>query len=171
MKIVNIVATAKVKKTFDLTILAKRITETESSPHTRWLKMRLKPENYYIAFYKSGKFLITGVNDFDLIDQIVKRVLAKLKEAGIDADLESVTIHNVVLVDEVDINTSLENVVRSFGDLQVSYEPEQFPGILYKDEDGISYTLFASGKMIVTGLKNIDTVKTNIEKFKALITS
>lgn len=35
-------------------------------PKIAWLKMRLKPENYYIAFYRSGKFLIRGVKDFDL---------------------------------------------------------------------------------------------------------
>jgi len=170
VKIVNIVAIAKIKGTFDLTLLAARISQTEASPNVRWLKMRLSPENYYIAFYKSGKFLITGVKAFELVDQIVERVLARLKEAGIQADLESVTIHNVVLVDEVDMRASLENIVRSLGDARVSYEPEQFPGILYKDNDGISFTLFASGKMIMTGITDLETAKKNIEQFKALIT-
>lgn len=171
VKTTNIVATAKVRGTFDLTLLANRISEIESSPQRPWLKMRLKPENYYIAFYRSGKFLITGVKDFDLIDQIAKRVLDRLKEAGIAADLESVTIQNVVLVDEVDISTTLENIFVSLDDARASYEPEQFPGLFYKDDDGISYTLFASGKMIVTGLTDIDKAERNIKKFKAQITT
>jgi transcription initiation factor TFIID TATA-box-binding protein len=169
VRVVNIVAIAKVKGFFNLTLLAERVSETEFSPEMRWLKMRLKPEDYYVAFYKSGKFLITGVKDFDLIAQIVNRVLARLVEAGIDADLESVTIHNIVLVDEVAINASLENIVRSLGDVQVSYEPEQFPGLLYKDDDGISFTLFSTGKVIVTGITDIGAAKRNIEEFKALV--
>lgn len=171
MKIVNIVAIVKVKGAFNLTILAARINEIESSPKVQWLKMRLAPENYYIAFYKSGKFLVTGVKDFDQIDQVAKRVLARLKEAGIDADLESLTVHNIVATEKVDLNMTLEHLVLSLEDAKVSYEPEQFPGIFYKDDYGISYTLFSSGKLIITGVKDIEIARKGIEQFKAMITS
>ena len=43
-----------------------------TSHGARWLKMRLKPENYYTAFYKSGKFLITGVKSNDKLNEIVQ---------------------------------------------------------------------------------------------------
>jgi transcription initiation factor TFIID TATA-box-binding protein len=169
VKIVNIVATAKVKETFDLALLAQRMSETELSPRTKWLKMRLKPENYYIAFYKSGKFLITGVKDLGLVDDLVKRVLDRLTQARIEARLESVTIHNIVLMEEIKLSTSLENLVIVLDDARVSYEPEQFPGLLYKDEDGVSYLLFSNGKMILTGLTDINLAKRKIQRFKARV--
>lgn len=169
MKIINIVATAKVEGTFDLNLIAKRIKEVESSPKFHWLKFRLQPENYYVAFYQSGKFLITGVKDFRQIDDVVKRVLDRLKQAQIEVRLESVTVHNIVLMDEIDLSTSLENLVSVLNDARVSYEPEQFPGLLYKDEDGISYILFSSGKTIVTGLTDIEIGKRGIQRFKARI--
>ena len=49
MEIVNILAVAKMKEPFDLDVLLNRLDNTERAPV--WLKMRLKPENYYIAFY------------------------------------------------------------------------------------------------------------------------
>jgi transcription initiation factor TFIID TATA-box-binding protein len=169
VKIVNIVATAKIKGGFDLTLLKNRIKNVELSP--RWLKLRLAPENYYIAFYRSGKFLITGIQDFELIDDIVARILEILKQAGNEVDLESITIHNIVLVDRVDLDMALEHLVASLGDTPVSYEPEQFPGLFYKDDEGISYTLFSSGKMIVTGVKDVEMARKGIERFKAMVTS
>jgi transcription initiation factor TFIID TATA-box-binding protein len=169
VKIVNIVAIAKVKGTFDLAVLAQRMSETESSPHKQWLKMRLKPENYYIAFYKSGKFLITGVKDLGLVDDLVKRVLDRLTQARIEARLESVTIHNIVFLEEIELSTSLENLVIILDDARASYEPEQFPGLLYKDEDGVSYLLFSNGKMILTGVTDINLAKQKIQKFKARV--
>jgi transcription initiation factor TFIID TATA-box-binding protein len=171
VKIVNIVATAKVKSPFDLNLIAKRIDGTESSPKSHWLKFWIQPENYYVAFYRSGKFLIAGVKDLGLIDDVVKRVLDRLTQAGIEARLESVTVHNIVLMDEIELSTSLENLVTVLGYVGVSYEPEQFPGLLYKDEDGISYILFSTGKMIITGLTDIDLAQRNIQRFKALVTT
>ena len=171
MRIVNIVAVAVVEDAFDLALLESRIENAQSSPKTPWLKLRLEPEDYYVAFYRSGKFLITGIQNFELIDTIVTRILEVLQQAGVDAKLESVTVHNIVAVDNVDLHMTLEHLVASLSDAQVSYEPEQFPGLFYKDDDGISYTLFSSGKMIITGVKDAEMARKGIERFKTMITS
>lgn len=92
-----------------------------------------------------------------------------LKKAKIEVYLDAVTIHNVVLVDEIDLRTTLENIALVLTGKYMSYEPEQFPGLFYKDVDGVSYTLFSSGKMIVTGFSDIELAKRNLQKFKALI--
>lgn len=167
VRIVNIMAIAKIEGSFDLVLLKNRIKNAE--PSHRWLKLRLTPENYYVAFYRSGKFLITGIQDFELIDAIVARVLEILEQVGIDVHLESITIHNIVLVDQVRLDMTLEHLVASLADPKASYEPEQFPGLFYKDDCGISYTLFANGKMVVTGFVDMNLAKRNLNKFKALI--
>jgi transcription initiation factor TFIID TATA-box-binding protein len=168
VRIVNIVAIAKIKGDFDLVLLKDRIKNME--PYIRWLKLRLAPENYYVAFYRSGKFLITGIQDIELIDTIVTRVLEILKQAGIDVQLESITIKNIVLVEKINLDMTLEHLVASLGDTKVSYEPEQFPGLLYKDDYGISYMLFSSGKVILLGVKDIEIARKGIERFKAMVT-
>jgi transcription initiation factor TFIID TATA-box-binding protein len=171
LKIVNIVAIASVREDFDLSLLDERIPETQfpSSNKAAWIKMRLTPENYYVAFYKSGKFLVTGVSDFELVDKIVERVLCRLEKAGIKAHLEAITIHNIVLTDTVELSISLEHLVESLGDAKAYYEPEQFPALFYKDSAGMSYTLFSSGKMVVTGVTDLATAQRNVKRFKNLV--
>lgn len=170
MKVVNIVAIAKVKEKFDLSLLFNKIPETEfPSSGAPWLKMRIQPENHYTAFYRSGKFLITGVRDFGAIGALVKRVLDILEQAGLVFHLESVRIHNIVVVEQIELNTSLENIIVASDDPRFSYEPEQFPALVYKDDTGTSYLLFSSGSVIVTGFTDLAAVKKNIDQFKTLV--
>jgi transcription initiation factor TFIID TATA-box-binding protein len=172
VKVVNIVAIASVREEFDLSQLSeKNIGVRSPSSKPRWVKMRLAPENYYVAFYKSGKFLITGASDFKVIDNIAERVLRTLQAAGIEVNLESITIHNIVVTDTVILRATLEQLAKSLRDSKVSYEPEQFPALFYKDPAGMSYTLFSSGKIVVTGVTDLALAKRGIERFKALVTT
>jgi transcription initiation factor TFIID TATA-box-binding protein len=171
MEIVNIVAIAIMHEPFDLDLISKRIEDTEfPSSGPRWLKMRLKPENYYTAFYKSGKFLITGAKNIDKVNEIVQRVMSKLKDADIDAKLKNLKISNMVLMDKIELKQSLDNLIIAMDDPRASYEPEQFPGMIYKDkEKGINYLLFSSGKIIITGTTDIELARKNLEEFKNMI--
>lgn len=171
MEIVNIVAVAEMKEPFDLLLISEKLKNTEFTSHgARWLKMRLKPENYYTAFYKSGKFLITGVKSNDKLNEIVQRILNLLKNGGINAELKTVKIHNIVLMDKVNLNKSLDYLIVAMDDSRASYEPEQFPGLMYKDKKvGINYLLFPSGKVVITGVKDIEIAKKEFEEFKRLI--
>lgn len=171
MEIVNIVAVAEMKEPFDLLLISKKMKNSEFTSHgARWLKMRLKPENYYTAFYKSGKFLITGVKSNDKLNEIVQRILNLLNNGGINAELKTVKIHNIVLMDKVNLNKSLDYLIVSMDDSRASYEPEQFPGLMYKDKKvGINYLLFPSGKVVITGVKDIEIAKKEFKEFKRLI--
>jgi len=166
LKIVNIIAVAKMREGFDLEVLNEKLENTEINSSGNWLKMRLKPEDHYIAFYKSGKFLTTGLKKFEDVEEVTNRVIVKLKDVGIQNPLEKVEIVNIVLTEHVEFDGSLEDVLFSLDSSNASYEPEQFPGLFYKDVDGLSYTLFQSGKMIVTGVKDLDLAKKNVEKLK-----
>jgi len=171
LEIVNIVAIAIMHEPFDLVLISKRVEGTEFvSSGAKWLKMRLKPENYYTAFYQSGKFLITGAKSFEKVNEISERILSILKNAGINAELKTVKINNIVLMDKIELRQSLNNLIISMDDSRASYEPEQFPGIIYKDKkEGINYLLFSSGKIIITGVTDIELAKKNLEKFKTKI--
>ncbi|MBZ2164490.1 hypothetical protein [Methanobacterium spitsbergense] len=167
MEIVNIVAIAKMREPFDLDLLLNKLDHTERAPV--WLKMRLKPENYYIAFYGSGKFLITGIKDIKMVENISKRVIKLLHNAKINNTLENIKIKNIVMTDEVNLKKSLNDIIVSLNSSSASYEPEQFPGLFYKDSAGITYTLFSSGKITMTGFIDQELAKKNIKKFKKLL--
>jgi transcription initiation factor TFIID TATA-box-binding protein len=74
LQIVNMVAIVKLSTPLDLGTLASALKGSEfGTSGGKWLKMRLQPENYYIAFYKSGKFLITGAKSMQEVDSIARR--------------------------------------------------------------------------------------------------
>ena len=157
------------KKPFSLELLFNKLDNTEFNSSKTWLKMRITPENRYIAFYKSGKFLITGLKNFKELNKVKKKVLDILKENNIENSFADLKISNIVLKDSIKLKSSLEDILVSLNSTKVSYEPEQFPGLFYKEECGINYTLFSSGKIIITGVKDIELAEIKLNKFKELI--
>jgi transcription initiation factor TFIID TATA-box-binding protein len=69
IKIISRATICTLDHPLDLVYLSKNIEGAILPKNTRlWVKYRIKPENYYIAFYKSGKFLITGVISLEKIN-------------------------------------------------------------------------------------------------------
>ena len=93
MKIVNIVATAQLNDQINLKNLCDRLPNAKLSLKAgRWVKYRLQPENYYIAFYKSGKFLITGAKSVEEVHNIAHRVIRLINEKGIKIVLSKISL-------------------------------------------------------------------------------
>lgn len=167
IKIANIVATVTLTAPLDLAWIHERLPQTELPGKSQWLKMRLPPNNTYIAFYKSGKFLIT-VKDPDRIQGIAEEVLNLLHKIDLDIGIVKIQIHNVVVYAKFPLKTTLESIVVNLDPHKASFEPEQFPGLVYKDW-GVSFLLFSTGSCIIAGLKDVKDAEPMIERFKEVI--
>lgn len=167
IKIANVVATVTLTAPLDLTLIHERLPQTELPGKSPWLKMRLPPNNTYIAFYKSGKFLIT-VKDPEVIGKIANNVLDLLHKIDFDVKIVKVQIHNVVVQTKIPLKDSLESIIVNLDPRKGSFEPEQFPGLVYKDW-GVSFLLFSSGSCIIAGLKDVKDAEPVIEWFKEVI--
>lgn len=169
LKIVNIVATIKLSAPLDLRELATALSLPSTSLcGNSWLKMRLMPKNHYIAFYRSGKFLVTGVDSIEKMEMVTCKVLDLLKNANFNVAIKNTTIHNIVMTSSLKMNTCLEKVALALDPAKATYEPEQFPGIIYKDF-GVSFLLFAKGKFVLTGAKDSKFGEDATEKFIEII--
>ncbi len=168
MKIVNVVAIATLNQPLDLPLIHSRIPGSSFPKNAHWLRMWLEDKTY-IAFYKSGKFLITQKNPANL-EKISDRVIRKLKEIGVEVKVRDITIHNIVVMDSIKLGITLESLIANLDPKRGSYEPEQFPALVYKDW-GVSFLLFSSGKVIVAGAKSVEKAEEGIRNFKGLITS
>jgi len=73
-------------------------------------------------------------------------------------------IQNIVLsVTYEGTEFNLEKLARSLGGAQ--YDPESFPGVVYKSEDPpASFLIFASGKMNCVGARSMNDAKLAIKK-------
>lgn len=169
MEITNVVATATLSVPLDLEYLRAHLEGSVLQKSTgHWLKYRLQPENRYIAFYKSGKFLITGESVIESLESLVRRILALIRAAGIDADVLQVDVNNIVAKDTIELKAPLETIIASLEPQKAEYEPEQFPVLVYKDW-GVSFLLFSSGSVIVTGAKTLDAAGEGLDRLKVIL--
>lgn len=169
-KIINILATVKIADTLDLEQIHQSLegSNFSTSHSSHWLKYRLQPGNHYVAFYKNGKFMIGGVKDPRLIEKIADKIVKQIDEIGIKTKYRTISIHNVVVLDTIVLDKSLEDIIANLDPRKASYEPDQFPGLIYRDA-GHSILLFSSGKLILAGCKDFHAAEDVIRKFKCLI--
>ena len=171
MEFVNIVATVTLDRPLDLAALHELLPGSKM-PATKspWLQYRLAPENYYIPFYRSGKFLVNGLRSVDSILPVADRVISILNNAGLDVKATAITVHNIVAVDSLETSIPMERVFEALLAMgeRVEYEPEQFPGLIVK-RGGATFLLFPTGKLVVAGLKKSGEILPAIEAFRNLV--
>jgi transcription initiation factor TFIID TATA-box-binding protein len=74
-----------------------------------------------------------------------------------------IKIENVVASTSLGVAVKLEKLVANLDG--VEYEPEQFPGLVYRiDDPRVTFLLFGSGKIICTGGRSINDVKRVVSK-------
>ena len=167
MKIVNIVATVNMEKPFDLEELLEKFPNCERA--NVWVKTRIPPYNKYTAFYGSGKFLITGTKSEQELNEVANNVISFIQKYGVNNDIKNININNRVYIDQLDFEVDFEKLIVELNDYDASYEPEQFPGMNFKDSYGLTYLLFGSGKITITGVKSLDGLEDHVNEFKELI--
>jgi transcription initiation factor TFIID TATA-box-binding protein len=167
MRIVNIVATVKLSAPLDLQNVLKSVEGTKCNPKVHWLQLRIPPDNTYIAFYQSGKFLVTA-KSMGKLQKNIDIVLKLLKNAGIDVRNTKTSIHNLVINHQIEFKSSIENLIQTLDPKKASYEPEQFPALNYKDW-GVSFLLFSTGSCIITGAKSEKQASEAIQNFQDLL--
>jgi transcription initiation factor TFIID TATA-box-binding protein len=167
MKIVNIVATVKLTAPFDLHHIQNSIEGTKRNPKVHWLQLRIPPDNTYIAFYKSGKFLVTA-KSMEKLQKNIDIVLNLLNNSGIDIRNAKTEIHNLVINHSIELISTIENLMPALDPKKASYEPEQFPALIFKDWR-VNFLLFSTGNCIVTGAKSEKQAVDAIQKFQDLL--
>lgn len=175
IKIANVVGSGNIGVELDISEIESDInlpyTEYEPSNY-HGLYLRLVENGPLITVYRSGKYIISGCSSFEQLHKTNDILLKELSELGIMATNAEVdfTAQNVVctaqLNDEVDLNTlSIE-----LGLEIVEYEPEQFPGLIYRPTNHSAVLLiFANGKVVITGASDVDTAKDTFEHLQKRI--
>jgi len=173
VRIENVVASATLGHGIDLNDVAKAFPKVKYRPEQfPGLVFRLKKPRTAILIFSSGKMVCTGAKSTNQARRAPKKVVRKLKGAGIVilGDL-STEIQNVVasgnLKGRVDL-VSWYNSQRVGG--RMMYEPEQFPGLIYRMKDPRAVILlFSSGKLVCTGAKKEEHVYQAVNKIQTML--
>jgi transcription initiation factor TFIID TATA-box-binding protein len=154
VNIENVVASATLKQRVDLNAVVKGYPGVEYRPEQfPGLVFRLKRPKTATLIFNSGKMVCTGAKSEKEARRAVMRVIKELKKSGIIIiSKPELKIQNIVASANLYGIIDLEKAAFVLG--RTMYEPEQFPGLIYRmDEPKVVILLFASGKLVCTGAK------------------
>ncbi len=169
INIENVVASASLEHGIDLQAVVKAFPTVQYRPKVfPGLVFHTKRPSAATLIFRTGKMVCTGAKSEGDARRTLKKVIRKLKNAGmvIHGKLH-IKIHNivasVVLGGKVDVESFYEAGGMDSGG-RMMYEPEQFPGLIYRMEDPKAVILiFSSGKMVCTGTTKEEEVCQAVE--------
>jgi len=159
INIENVVASATLRQSIDLNAVVKGYPEVEYRPEQfPGLVFRLRRPKTATLIFNSGKMVCTGAKSEKEARRAVMRVIKELKRSGIIiVGKPELKIQNIVASASLGGMIDLEKATYALG--KTMYEPEQFPGLIYRmDDPKVVILLFASGKLVCTGAKREDDV-------------
>ncbi len=162
LKIENIVASGAIADSIDLTEISQKIPNCElNTKRFPGAVFRIDDPKIASLIFSSGKVVLTGIRDKNALDEGLKLIIGAMQGAGVQTyDEPRVAITNIVCSYDIGKYINLNKVVITLNLENIEYEPEQFPGLVYRIKDPkIVALLFSSGKIILTGGKNLEDIK------------
>jgi len=158
VKIENVVACAALKHGIDLSAVVKAFPAVDYQPERfPGLVFKLKRPRTTILIFGTGNMVCTGARSERDAVKALRKVVRTLNTDGIiiTGKLE-IEITNMVATASLGGTVDLLQVYESETGMRgrITYEPEQFPGLIYRmNEPKVVILLFSSGKMVCTGAR------------------
>jgi transcription initiation factor TFIID TATA-box-binding protein len=160
IKIENVVASASLGVPVKLEKLVSNLDGVEYEPEQfPGLVMRVKEPKAAALIFSSGKLVCTGAKSPTDAKLVIERIVKRMNKIGLKIPGSyKVQLENIVASATLDRELNLNNIAFSLENTE--YEPEQFPGLVYRiDDPRVTFLLFGSGKIICTGGRSIQDVK------------
>lgn len=157
----NIVASTTLAEKLDLNKISQILEGSEYDPDQfPGLIYRLKEPKTAVLIFRSGKVNCTGAKKIEDVYKTIENIIKTLKSAGIEVyENPEIIVQNIVAVYDLGVDLRLTEIAMSFGLENVEYEPEQFPGLVYRiEEPKVVLLLFGSGKVVCTGAKKEEEI-------------
>lgn len=153
----------------DLNSLALVLSGTEYEPKQfPGLVYRLKDPKSATLLFRSGKLVCTGSKTLGQVKKAIETVVSDIKKAGVPiGDSPKIEVQNIVASADLGSPINLSSVVVTLGLERVEYEPEVFPGLVYRmSEPKVVILLFGSGKLVCTGARKPQDVEAAVKKIR-----
>ncbi|KAJ2491020.1 TATA-binding protein (TBP) [Coemansia sp. RSA 2050] len=150
----NIVATVNLECRLDLKTIALHARNAEYNPKRfAAVIMRIREPKTTALIFASGKMVVTGAKSEDDSKLAARKYARIVQKLGFPAKFTDFRIQNIVGSCDVKFPIRLEGLAYSHGTFS-SYEPELFPGLIYRMvKPKIVLLIFVSGKIVLTGAK------------------
>ena len=154
-QIQNIVATTSLEKPVPLVKLARTLPNTEYNPKTfPGLVLRIKKPKSAVLVFSSGNLVCTGTKSVSQVRKVIGEVIKQLRKINVKVTIKpKIKVQNIVASGSINLKLNLNYLALEMENTE--YEPEQFPGLVYKlIEPNATFLLFSNGKLVCTGTKN-----------------
>ncbi len=155
IKIQNIVVSASLEHDIPLIKLAEALPNTEYNPEQfPGLVMRIKEPKTSALIFSSGKIVCTGAKSLEKVRAAVSAIIKHLEKVRIKIKIKpKIVVQNMVASGDIGMDLNLNSLAMDLENTE--YEPEQFPGLVYKlDGTRATFLLFSNGKIVCTGTRS-----------------
>ena len=169
IKVENVVASTDIKKIISLDKLLTVLEASEYEPEQfPGLVYRLDEPRVATLIFRSGKIICVGARSTADAKIALRKTVKNIKRIGIRVNENNikVKIENIVVAIDLGKDLNLDQLAFRLEDSE--YEPEQFPGLVYRIYDPkVAFLLFSSGRVVCAGAKSLDAVKLAVKKLEA----
>lgn len=174
VEVVNVVASGSLGVELDLEAIAGDLDDIVDYDPDKYpgAYFRFRDSAPLITLYRTGKYIVTGASSGDEARTVQEEFLNSLTDHRIlpSAEDDWFRVQNYVCMSEVGENLNLSALAIGLGLEVTEYEPEQFPGLVYRPEEHDCVLLvFGSGKVIITGATSIQAAEAAFQSFKERI--
>jgi transcription initiation factor TFIID TATA-box-binding protein len=174
IRVVNIVVSSSLEHDIPLEKMAATLSNTEYNPEQfPGLVIRIKEPKTSALIFSSGKVVCTGARSMKKVEESIQQIIESLKKIGIKITVKPVIkVQNIVASGSIGMDLNLNTLAMKLDNTE--YEPEQFPGLVYKlMQAKATFLLFSNGKVVCTGTKSeeevhkaLDMLVANLKKVK-----
>lgn len=167
----NVVATAGISQKINIKKIIKKFSDVKYNPKQfPGAILKLKSPKATILLFSTGNIVCTGTKSEEKAKEALVFFIGKLEEFGIDLihGMSKVKIENIVSSCNLKSKIHLEQAARTLP--RSMYEPEQFPGIIYRMHyPKTVILLFASGKLVCTGAKSTNDIYLSVHTLRSIL--
>ncbi|KAL6120413.1 hypothetical protein NUSPORA_02862 [Nucleospora cyclopteri] len=155
----NVVATVNLKCKLDLKAIALHARNAEYNPKRfAAVIMRIRDPKTTALIFASGKMVVTGAKSEVASRMASQRYSKIIQKLGFNCEFSDFKIQNIVSSCDLKFCIKLENLAYQHSNY-CSYEPELFPGLIYRMvKPKIVFLIFVSGKIVLTGAKEREDI-------------
>ena len=165
IKIQNIVVSTSLEHDIPLIKLAETLPNTEYNPEQfPGLVMRIKDPKTSALIFSSGKVVCTGAKSLTKVKESISKIIKNLTKINIRIRIKpKIVVQNMVASGSIKMDLNLNNLAMKLPNTE--YEPEQFPGLVYKLQGTrATFLLFSNGKIVCTGTRSETKLREAVAK-------
>jgi transcription initiation factor TFIID TATA-box-binding protein len=157
-EIVNMVASTQVTESIDLYEVSDTLNIDYEAEQFPGMVYRVADPKVCILLFRSGKAVVTGAKSKEAVEKGLKIMVEDLTNHGFEMwplKPEDISLENIVVTYNHGAMLDLSTLSLHMQFDKTEYEPEVFPGLIYRIDEPKSVCLvFSSGKCVITGCKS-----------------